>query len=85
MLVVMSIVVRTVIYDLFKFIGNTAETTLNQFNCSVFVVKPMRFEAPITLFTVLWSKKTSQNREVIKSSLLSVAPTFRTPLPISRI
>ena len=46
-LVVMGTVARTGISGFFM--GNTAETILNQLNCSVLAVKPLGFETPITL------------------------------------
>ncbi len=46
-LVVMGTVARTGISGFFM--GNTAETILNQLNCSVLAVKPVGFETPITL------------------------------------
>lgn len=46
-LVVMGTVARTGIPGFFM--GNTAETILNQLNCSVLTVKPEGFETPITL------------------------------------
>lgn len=46
-LVVMGTVARTGISGFFM--GNTAETILNQLNCSVLTVKPIGFETPITL------------------------------------
>ena len=46
-LVVMGTVARTGISGFFM--GNTAETILNQLNCSVLAVKPLGFETPVTL------------------------------------
>jgi len=46
-LVVMGTVARTGISGFFM--GNTAETILNQLNCSVLAVKPQGFETPVTL------------------------------------
>ena len=46
-LVVMGTVARTGISGFFM--GNTAETILNQLNCSVLAIKPMGFKTPITL------------------------------------
>lgn len=46
-LVVMGTVARTGIPGFFM--GNTAETILNQLNCSVLAIKPPEFETPITL------------------------------------
>ncbi len=46
-LVVMGTVARTGISGFFM--GNTAETILNQLDCSVLAVKPQGFETPVTL------------------------------------
>lgn len=46
-LVVMGTVARTGISGFFM--GNTAETILNQLNCSVLAIKPFGFETPVTL------------------------------------
>jgi len=46
-LVVMGTVARTGISGFFM--GNTAETILNQLNCSVLAIKPRGFKTPITL------------------------------------
>ncbi len=46
-LVVMGTVARTGISGFFM--GNTAETILNQLDCSVLAVKPQEFETPVTL------------------------------------
>ena len=46
-LVVMGTVARTGISGFFM--GNTAETILNQLDCSVLAVKPLGFETPISL------------------------------------
>jgi len=46
-LVVMGTVARTGISGFFM--GNTAETILNQLNCSVLAIKPKGFKTPITL------------------------------------
>jgi nucleotide-binding universal stress UspA family protein len=46
-LVVMGTVARTGIAGLF--IGNTAESILNQLNCSVLTIKPTAFVSPVTL------------------------------------
>lgn len=46
-LVVMGTVARTGISGFFM--GNTAETILNQLNCSVLAVKPIGFKTPVTL------------------------------------
>ena len=46
-LVVMGTVARTGIPGFFM--GNTAETILNQLNCSVLAIKPQGFETPVTL------------------------------------
>ena len=46
-LVVMGTVARTGVSGFFM--GNTAETILNQLNCSVLTVKPAGFETPISL------------------------------------
>ena len=46
-LVVMGTVARTGISGIFM--GNTAETILNQLDCSVLAVKPLGFETPISL------------------------------------
>ena len=46
-LVVMGTVARTGIAGFF--IGNTAETILNQLNCSVLAIKPQGFQTPVTL------------------------------------
>lgn len=48
-LVVMGTVARTGITGFFM--GNTAETILNQLNCSVLAVKPQGFKTPVTLDT----------------------------------
>ena len=46
-LIVMGTVVRTGLAGFF--IGNTAETVLNQVNCSVLAVKPEGFVAPVNI------------------------------------
>ena len=46
-LVVMGTVARTGISGFFM--GNTAETVLNQLDCSVLAIKPKRFQTPVTL------------------------------------
>lgn len=46
-LVIMGTVARTGIHGLIM--GNTAETILNQIDCSVLAIKPPGFETPITL------------------------------------
>jgi len=46
-LVVMGTVARTGLPGLFM--GNTAETILNQLNCSVLAIKPQGFVTPVTL------------------------------------
>ena len=46
-LVVMGTVARTGISGFF--IGNTAETILNQLDCSVLAIKPQGFQTPVTL------------------------------------
>lgn len=46
-LVVMGTVARTGLSGFFM--GNTAETILNQLNCSVLAIKPPGFETPVTL------------------------------------
>ncbi len=46
-LVVMGTVARTGLPGFFM--GNTAETILNQLNCSVLAIKPPGFETPVTL------------------------------------
>ena len=46
-LVVMGTVARTGLSGFFM--GNTAETILNQLNCSVLAIKPSGFETPVTL------------------------------------
>jgi nucleotide-binding universal stress UspA family protein len=46
-LVVMGTVARTGLSGFFM--GNTAETILNQLNCSVLAIKPQGFETPVTL------------------------------------
>ena len=46
-LVVMGTVARTGIHGFFM--GNTAETILNQIDCSVLAIKPPGFETPITV------------------------------------
>ncbi len=46
-LVIMGTVARTGIPGLFM--GNTAETILNQLNCSVLAIKPPSFETPVTV------------------------------------
>ena len=46
-LVVMGTVARTGISGLFM--GNTAETILNQLNCSLLAIKPSGFVSPVTL------------------------------------
>ena len=46
-LVVMGTVARTGIPDFFM--GNTAESILNQLNCSVLAIKPSGFKTPVTL------------------------------------
>jgi len=46
-LVVMGTVARTGIAGFFM--GNTAETILNQLNCSVLAIKPLGFVSPVTL------------------------------------
>lgn len=46
-LVIMGTVARTGISGFF--IGNTAESILNQLNCSVLAIKPQGFQTPVTL------------------------------------
>ncbi len=46
-LVVMGTVARTGISGFFM--GNTAETILNQLDCSVLAIKPQGFKTPVTL------------------------------------
>jgi nucleotide-binding universal stress UspA family protein len=46
-LVVMGTVARTGLSGFFM--GNTAETILNQLNCSVLAIKPPGFVTPVTL------------------------------------
>ncbi len=46
-LVIMGTVARTGISGFF--IGNTAESILNQINCSVLAIKPQGFETPVSL------------------------------------
>jgi len=46
-LVVMGTVARTGVPGFIM--GNTAETILNQIDCSVFAIKPPGFETPVTM------------------------------------